>query len=164
MSGHLNLMEQVRVAARQYQYWSIRILSRKEVAMRRDGTATLHNRLSGPFAALAVAAAMVAGQITLGAPEAYACSCAPSNTQQYIDRADVVLVGRAVSVENTWEGKSTFSSADPRLVEFEVERYYKGTGPDYVIVSNPMGSASCGYFTDDAPGMRFLLFVKSSRE
>jgi hypothetical protein len=41
-----------------------------------------------------------------------------------------------------------------------VERYLKGSGPQEIVVDDPVGDADCGFFGEASVGQRYVLFLQ----
>jgi len=90
-----------------------------------------------------------------------ACSApfqAPTE-QQFLDQADVVFEGVALSSRNPSTGAAIQSSGDPVFYTFAADRALKGSIGSQVVVSTAAGSASCGdTFTI---GVRYRVYARN---
>lgn len=101
------------------------------------------NRL---FSALALAA--TAALLWPSATPARACSCVYSSTPEFVDFADLIVIGRLYVPETT--------SAPTRL---SIETYLKGSGPAETSLGD-FGPGDCRYGFDFADGSRHLLLLQ----
>ena len=81
---------------------------------------------------------------------AYACSCAPSDPEAQISRADVIFTGTVVSDE----ARGTI-----RRLTFAVDRVYKGDAASTQVVETNSSGASCG-LEISGPGP-FVVFAQA---
>lgn len=89
---------------------------------------------------LVAAVLLVLGGLVVGAPAAYACSCAyPPDSPDLVDMADVVFTGRVV-------GDRVVGSS--RFLSFDVERVYKGDAAARQRVRTHAQSSACGLSLD----------------
>ena len=79
--------------------------------------------------------------LTLAPTPAYACSCVAGSTEEYVDRADVVVGGRFVARD---EPGRVVSSLDPVTYTVEVDRVYRGAASAELEVLTAVSGASCG--------------------
>jgi hypothetical protein len=93
--------------------------------------------------AMILALPALTAQATLGAQPAVACSCVSFTDQQAFDRADAVFVGDVVGYEPP-PTATGYSSNDPALWIFRVDRVYKGRIPPRQEVVSEFSSVSCG--------------------
>ena len=97
--------------------------------------------------------AIVLGALIVGASfgvmPAWACSCVAASTQQHVERAGVVFVGRALVVDDTPDGITA---------TFDVQEVYKGSLPESVPVNTASDEASCGIVF--VPGERYSVFAR----
>ncbi|HEY5624987.1 MAG TPA: hypothetical protein VIT93_00710 [Dehalococcoidia bacterium] len=79
---------------------------------------------------------------------AYACSCAGTSVEGGVEQSHLVFVGTFVRLEEL----------NP---VFSVDRYYKGSGPAEVSVTDPVGEGACSYFPDGGSGGgTYLVFAR----
>ena len=85
--------------------------------------------------------------------EAHACSCmVPESPEIEMERFQAVFSGKVTEIEETNPSEPLFSSSDPVLVTFDIDRIWKGLDEknSTVIVTTSTSSASCGfYFQED---------------
>ena len=106
------------------------------------------NRLV-PLALLPLVAALV---LPLGAPPAYACSCAFRTAPEFVSYADVIVTGKVIRLV---EGQPP---GDPDAV-FLAQRYLKGSGPEEIDVDDPLGTGDCGFLDDGSLGEPYVMFL-----
>lgn len=117
-------------------------------------------RILLPLAAIAIAVLLLPASVR----PAYACSCAILSPQEYVDNADVIVIGTVVRIINTTEQfpaieeKSDGIIADVDAV-VAVERYLKGTGPIEIAVDDPPSGGTCGFISERSLDQRYLLFL-----
>ena len=81
--------------------------------------------------------------------EAHACSCmAPESPELEMEKFQAVFSGKVTEIEETHPSEPLFSSSDPVLVTFEVDRIWKGLDEknSTMIVTTSASSASCGFY------------------
>ena len=85
---------------------------------------------------------------------ARACQCVPHSAAEYVDRADVVLVGKLLSFGpgNHTKDEPIFDTAT-----MKVERYLKGSGPSEVIVADDFPCLPG--LVQTAIGQRHIVFI-----
>ena len=78
---------------------------------------------------------------------AEACSCGtPPTPERALREADLVFRGRVTNITPVLQsGSTTESSSDPMVVEFEVNRVWKGAGKARVSLWTARSEESCGY-------------------
>ncbi|HSV38815.1 MAG TPA: hypothetical protein VLI04_08660 [Nocardioidaceae bacterium] len=77
-------------------------------------------------------------------PPALACSCAMFPPREHFQRADVVVAGELVSVEETPPKGGIISSGDPTTYTVSVMATYKGVPAAEVSFTSARDGASCG--------------------
>ena len=110
-------------------------------------------RLLLPLAALAIAGLL----LPTGAQRAYACFCVPMSVAEYVDRADVIVVGTFTRQLNTLP-RNTFA--------VEPERYLKSSGPQQIKVTDAASGTDCSILPGElsAERPRYLLFLTGTLE
>jgi len=114
--------------------------------------------------ASAVTALLLAGFVLIGlgaSPPAIACSALPETPteQQFLDQADVVFEGVALSSRNPNIGARIQSSGDPVFYTFAADRVLKGPVSSQPVVATAAGGASCGdTFT---LGARYRIYARN---
>lgn len=88
------------------------------------------------------------------AAPASACSCAIGAPEEFIEHADVIVVGTLTGIDPT--GGS--SSADPIWYELDVEQVFEGTATQRLRFSSAASGASCG-LENMQTGVRYLVFL-----
>ena len=77
---------------------------------------------------------------------AYACSCMiPESPNDSLQKSDAVFSGKAIGIEEKNQNDLAFSSMDPVLVTFDVDRVWKGENGSPITIQTRQSSASCGY-------------------
>ncbi len=113
-----------------------------------------------PLAAFAITGLL----LPTGVQPAYACSCAILSPQEYVDNADVIVIGTVVRMINTTEQfPSVDEKSDGIIADVDavvaVERYLKGTGPIEIAVDDPPSGGACGFISERSLDQRYLLFL-----
>ena len=95
---------------------------------------------------------------------AYACSCAALTPEQYVDNADIIVIGTVVRlIETTEEFPTPEEKPDGQIPDVDaavqVERYLKGSGPAEIEVDDPPSGGTCGFLEQASLGERYLLFL-----
>ncbi|GAA3605077.1 hypothetical protein [Microlunatus ginsengisoli] len=111
----------------------------------------------GRIALVAIAVALACAAVLIEPTPAWACSCAPTTTQQAVDRADAVFKGRVTERDRTGHG------SDARIeLRFEVSRVFKGRVFSDQVVLSPRDSAGCGI--DAEVDSTWVIFATSGVE
>ena len=108
-----------------------------------------------------VLAVLVAGLLPLGASPAFACSCAWSEVQQYVENADHVVVGRLQDQQyGRSEAGEPIYSSEAAYYTVEGDEVLKGDGvaPTFEVVSAASGAA-CG-LERMVVGRRYVFFMQ----
>lgn len=114
-----------------------------------------HSRLvSLPFIALALALLISFAGTT---SPAQALTCVQFSTSEYIERADIVLVGTVQSYHESRSDGQLFPGQEPRA-EVAVERYLKGSGPGTVTVRSP-NMPWYGGWAEENVGQEWLFYL-----
>ena len=94
---------------------------------------------------------------------AYACSCMiPESPNDSLQTSDAVFSGKAVKIEEKHSDDLAFSSMDPVLVTFDVDRVWKGENESSITIQTRQSSASCGYsFEEDR---HYLVYAQRNGE
>ncbi len=113
---------------------------------------------------LPLAAAAIAGLLLPSVNPAYACSCAALTPKQYVDNADIIVIGTVVRlIETTEEFPTPEEKPDGQIPDIDaavqVERYLKGSGPADIEVDDPPSGGTCGFFEQASLGQRYVLFL-----
>lgn len=98
--------------------------------------------------------------VVLGASPASACSCAGAGTAEYVDAADVVVLGTVTDRQGS-PLRLVMSSGDPATYTIEVEHVFKGMARPTVHVLSAGSGASCGLEGVDEGG-RYVVFADRS--
>jgi hypothetical protein len=106
---------------------------------------------------------------------AAACSCAGLTPEEYVAKANFVLIGGLAEVRYDPPLTVTYSEDRLTLVDLRVERYLKGFGPESVTIADPAYTVvevrdgmpwsvavSCSVFGDRAVGQKYLLFLETT--
>ena len=117
-------------------------------------------RLLLPLAAITIAGLL----LPAGVRPAYACSCAALTPEQYVDNADIIVVGTVVRlIETTEEFPTPAEKPGGQIPDvdaaLQVERYLKGSGPAEIEVDDPPSGGTCGFLEQASLGQRHLLFL-----
>jgi hypothetical protein len=99
------------------------------------------SRISRSLLTVALVLMMLAARFVVPlASRAHACSCLGLSPQQYLERADMVFIGRVDSIAP--------AGGDPRqprmTMTFSIQRVWKGPAVSTVDVVSSPGSVSCG--------------------
>lgn len=81
--------------------------------------------------------------------EAHACSCmVPESPEIEMEKFQAVFSGKVTEIEETHPSEPLFSSLDPVLVTFDIDRIWKGLDEknQTVTVTTSASSASCGFY------------------
>jgi hypothetical protein len=113
--------------------------------------------LTASIATVALVTTFVAA--LLNAPVAYACSCVSRSAAEYLDRADVVVVGKVARDFKPPSPRLPYTSSDLVL---NVERYLKGSGTSLVFIDDEGGN--CGFFWGPFDDEEFLVFLRGEGE
>ena len=110
-------------------------------------------RLVLPLAALAIAGLI----LPAGTRPTYACFCVPMSVAEYVDKADVIVIGTFTRQVNTLP-KNTFA--------VEPERYLKSSGPQQIKVTDAGSGTDCSILPGElsAQRPRYLLFLTGTLE
>ena len=94
---------------------------------------------------------------------AYACSCMiPESANDSLQTSAAVFSGKAVKIEKRHSDDLAFSSMDPVLVTFDVDRVWKGENESSITIQTRQSSASCGYsFEEDS---NYLVYAQRNGE
>ena len=116
------------------------------------------------FASVAVRLALVLALVGLwlfSYPErSYACSCVdPGSPSEALERSGAVFVGRVVSLDRS---HVKLWSADPIIVEFDVETVWKGPAYRTIFLTTAVSEGSCGYTFDE--GFEYLVYSWNGSE
>ena len=116
-------------------------------------------RLLLPLAALTIASLLLPS-----VNPAYACSCAALTPEQYVDNADIIVIGTVVRlIETTEEFPTPEEKPDGQIPDVDaavqVERYLKGSTPVEIEVDDPPSGGTCGFLEQESLGQRYLLFL-----
>ncbi|MEX0761020.1 MAG: hypothetical protein WD333_01080 [Dehalococcoidia bacterium] len=114
-----------------------------------------HNRLV-PLTITALALALIVSFAGTTSP-AQALSCVQFSTSEYIERADIVLVGTVQSFDESHSDGQLFPGQEPRA-EVAVERYLKGSGPGTVTVRSP-NMPWYGGWAEENVGQEWLFYL-----
>jgi hypothetical protein len=90
-------------------------------------------------------------------PAAHALSCVQQSAEQFVERADVVLIGTLLSYQNIYS--NSVPSEIPSAAEVRVEQYLKGSGPANVSIESG-AIAWAGGWQDEHIGQKRLFFLK----
>lgn len=105
------------------------------------------------FASLLLALSVV----VVGAAPSFACSCAGGAPEDFVDRADVVMLGTVTDREGPpW--RPVMSSADLATYTVEVETVFKGDAAPTTYIQTADSGASCG-LEGIKTGDRYVLFA-----
>lgn len=102
----------------------------------------MHPQRTRRLATIAAAALVVPLLMLAAPPEALACSCAPAELPEQVERSDVVFTGRVV--ERSEPSSPLPSSADRVTWTFDVDRVGKGGADDPQQIASARSEASCG--------------------
>ena len=96
---------------------------------------------------LLVAGLMALGTAPLAAQPCWACSCVPYDTPRqerhaHARHADVVFTGTTKRVETSPNG-------DKLIAYFAVEKAYKGTHRENLVIKTASSGSLCGYYFND---------------
>ena len=92
------------------------------------------------------------------AEPAIACVCAPSGSpKEALAYSDVVFAGKATAVQMWNESGPSVSSADPVTARFDVNRVWKGTTQDTIVIKTGRLRSSCGY--EFKEGRRYVVYA-----
>lgn len=84
-------------------------------------------------------------------------SCAVSSLQEHYDRADLVVRGTAIELNDPWIGEEHYS--------FSVDTFFKGEGPSRLKITGDQsskGMTSVDFKIEE--GKRYLLFLKGDAD
>ena len=85
--------------------------------------------------------------------EAHACSCmAPESPTKELEKFQAVFLGKVINIEETRPSEPLYSSMDPVLVAFDVDKIWKGLESienSTVVISTAVSSASCGFYFEE---------------
>ena len=113
---------------------------------------------------LPLAAITIASLLLPSVNPAYACSCAALTPEQYVDDADIIVIGTVVRlIETTEEFPTPEEKPDGQIPDVdavvEVERYLKGSRLAEIEVDDPPSGGTCGFLEQASLGQRYLLFL-----
>lgn len=108
------------------------------------------------LAALTGAVALV----VLPAAPSSACSCVQGTPQEYVDSADVVVLGTVTDRQGP-PLRPVMSSGDPATYTVQVEQVFKGDVPPTAYVLSADSGASCGLEGVEEGG-RYVVFADRS--
>ncbi len=113
---------------------------------------------------LPLVAVAIVGLLLPSLNPAYACSCAALTPEQYVDNADIIVIGTVVRlIETTEEFPTPEEKPDGQIPDVDaavqVERYLKGSGPAEIEVDDPPSGGTCGFLEQASLGQRYLLFL-----
>lgn len=116
------------------------------------------NRLLASALRFAGVVVLAAGALISAPSQATACSCIQSIPLQDAARADAIFVGRLVAAEG-FEPRLQWSSMDPVVYRFDVERVLKGAVPANAEVHSVISGGSCGLEGMEV-GQRYTVFAR----
>ncbi|NJN53950.1 MAG: hypothetical protein HC804_03850 [Anaerolineae bacterium] len=97
----------------------------------------------------------------LAPPQAFACSCMPSESVEAgVDMATAVFAGEVTQIDAP--GGVIISSADPVQVTFQVSQVWKGAVQQTITITTPRESASCGH--EFIEGQAYLVYANGSED
>lgn len=102
--------------------------------------------------------ALAAGALISAPLPAAACSCIQSTPLQQAARADAIFVGRLVATEG-FGPRLRWSSMDPVVYRFDVDRVLKGAVPANAEVHSVISGVSCGLEGMEV-GERYTVFAR----
>ncbi len=113
---------------------------------------------------LPLAAITIASLLLPSVNPAYACSCAALTPEQYVDNADIIVIGTVVRlIETTEEFSTPEEKPDGQIPDVDaavqVERYLKGSRSAEIEVDDPPSGGTCGFLEQASLGQRYLLFL-----
>ncbi len=113
---------------------------------------------------LPLAAITIASLLLPSVNPAYACSCAALTPEQYVDDADIIVIGTVVRlIETTEEFSTPEEKPDGQIPDVDaavqVERYLKGSRSAEIEVDDPPSGGTCGFLEQESLGQRYLLFL-----
>ncbi len=113
------------------------------------------------IAVLLLAATLAASPQVLPIGTAYACSCVQSNLDEHVERANLIVLGTVVRIDEVANEDLTDELRTNYNLTVAVGEQLKGSAPASVTVRDAtLQSSACSAFSPDAVGQEFLLFLR----
>ena len=87
--------------------------------------------------------------IPLNPQESTACSCIKQTPEQSIKESTAIFSGTVIKTSEKHPSWPIISGIDPVIVEFQVDKVWKGPVADTVTIQTAHDSAACGYNFED---------------
>lgn len=108
------------------------------------------------IAALLLIGALIASPQVLPARPAYACSCFTPELEELVARAELVILGTVVQIDQVERDPRRLPLYDLTL---DADEYFKGGGPDRFHVQDLLAGSDCSTFDSKSVGDQYLLFL-----
>ena len=109
------------------------------------------------IAVLLLIATLIASPQVLPARPAYACSCFTPELDELVARAELVILGTVVQIDQVERAPKTLPRE--RDLTLHADEYLKGLGPDRFHVQDFSQGSLCSVFSPDSIGNQYLLFL-----
>ena len=88
---------------------------------------------------------------------AEACTCLPGTLEELVARAELVILGTVVQIDQVERAPKTLPRE--RDLTLHADEYLKGLGPDRFHVQDFSQGSLCSVFSPDSVGNQYLLFL-----